>query len=81
MKIEDLISNTEKEVLVQQALLKAMSYETYRALVDKHTATGTSTGPNQTESLSNYTMLNQRRLKRPSSQQPNLLHQYNLSCH
>lgn len=64
MKTQDLISHTEKEELVQQALGKAMSYEVYRTLVDEHTARGTSTGPNQTESLSNYTMLNQRRLKR-----------------
>lgn len=64
MKTQDLISNTEKEILVQQALPKAMSYEVYRTLVDEHTASGTSTGPNQTEALTNYTMLNQRRFKR-----------------
>lgn len=64
MKIAILKDKSEKEGIVQQALQNAMSYETYRALVDSHTLQGTSTGPNQTEALSNYTMLNQRRLKR-----------------
>jgi thiol-disulfide isomerase/thioredoxin len=64
MKTQEVITNQEKEILVKKALPNAMSYEAYRALVDEHTANGTSTGPNQTEALSNYTMLNQRRLKR-----------------
>ncbi len=64
MEIMEFISNQEKEVIVQQSLLKAMTYETYRVLVDEHTTRGTSTGPNQTEALTNYTMLNQRRMKR-----------------
>lgn len=55
---------TQKEIIVQKALQKAMSYPNYRALVDEHVKLGTSTGPNQTEALSNYTMLNQRRMKR-----------------
>ncbi len=55
---------TEKEVIVQKALQKAMNYDTFRAMVDEHARQGTSTGPNQTEALTNYTMLNQRRLKR-----------------
>lgn len=54
----------EKEIIVQKALLKAMNYGIYRTIVDEHSRLGTSTGPNQTEALSNYTMLNQRRMKR-----------------
>lgn len=61
MKIADL---TEKEIIVHKALENAMTYEAFRAIVDDHTEKGTSTGPNQTEALTNYTMLNQRRLKR-----------------
>ena len=55
---------TEKKNIVSKALENAMSYETFRDIVDDHTEKGTSTGPNQTDALSNYTMLNQRRLKR-----------------
>ena len=53
-----------REQIVQEALPKAISYQEYRQLVDDHAAQETSTGPNQTEALSNYTMLNQRRMKR-----------------
>jgi len=64
MKIVELKQQSKKEVIVQKALEKAMDYNTFRTVVDEHTRLGTSTGPNQTEALSNYTMLNQRRLKR-----------------
>ena len=64
MKIEALEQQVEKELIVQKALVKAMDYGIYRTIVDEHARLGTSTGPNQTEALSNYTMLNQRRLKR-----------------
>lgn len=53
-----------KEQIVQEGLPKAISYPAYRKLVDDHAAQETSTGPIQTEALSNYTMLNQRRMKR-----------------
>jgi hypothetical protein len=53
-----------KEQIVQEALPKAISYPAYRQLIDDHTANETSTGPDQTEALTNYTMLNQRRMKR-----------------
>jgi hypothetical protein len=53
-----------KEQIVQEALPNAISYSAYRQLIDDHTASETSTGPNQTEALTNYTMLNQRRMKR-----------------
>jgi len=53
-----------REQIVQEALPKAISYQAYRQLIDDHAAQETSTGPNQTEALTNYTMLNQRRMKR-----------------
>ncbi|MFT5891647.1 MAG: thiol-disulfide isomerase/thioredoxin, partial [Dokdonia sp.] len=53
-----------KEQIVQEALPNAISYPAYRQLIDDHTAQETSTGPDQTEALTNYTMLNQRRMKR-----------------
>ena len=53
-----------REQIVQEALPNAISYQAYRQLIDDHAAQETSTGPNQTEALTNYTMLNQRRMKR-----------------
>ncbi len=64
MKTQDLISDKERKEIVQRALPNAMTYEAYRTLMDEHASKGTSTGPNQTEALTNYTMLNQRRFKR-----------------
>lgn len=50
--------------LIREALPKALSYPTYRALVEKLAQEGKSTGPQQTEALTNYTQLNDRRMKR-----------------
>jgi hypothetical protein len=50
--------------LVSAALQQAMTYETYRNFIDVHAANESSSGPEQSEALSNYTMLNQRRMKR-----------------
>ncbi len=50
--------------LIQDAKTNGMSYGTYRDLVDQMAAEGKSTGPNQTEALTNYTQLNSKRMKR-----------------
>jgi len=50
--------------LIQDAKINGMSYGTYRDLVDQMAAEGKSTGPNQTEALTNYTQLNSKRMKR-----------------
>jgi len=50
--------------LIREALPKAMSYASYRVLVAKLATEGLSTGPKQTEALTNYTQLNDRRMKR-----------------
>lgn len=52
-----------KEV-IQKSLTKSISYETYRALVSKLLAEGKSTGPNQSEDLTHYSMLNVKRMDR-----------------
>lgn len=61
-----VLENLEKttEELVQKGISKAMTYQDYRLLVDELSAKGRSTGPEQTEVLTNYTVLNQRRMKR-----------------
>lgn len=50
--------------LILKSLEKATSYIDYRALVKKHVENGTSTGPDQTDALANYTLLNHSRMKR-----------------
>ena len=57
------LEKTTKEV-VQKGISKAMTYWDYRLLVDNLSAEGNSTGPEQSEVLTNYTVLNQRRMKR-----------------
>ena len=52
------------ESLIEESLLKALSYTEYRALVAQFAEEGKSTGPEQTEALTNYTQLNDRRMKR-----------------
>jgi thiol-disulfide isomerase/thioredoxin len=52
------------KLLVQQGLEKAMTYEGYRQMVSALVDESKSTGPNQTEALSSYTLLNDRRMKR-----------------
>lgn len=53
-----------KSELVANHLEKAMDYITYRALVAEHVEKGTSSGPEQSEALTNYTLLNHTRMKR-----------------
>ncbi|WP_276168229.1 thioredoxin family protein [Zobellia alginiliquefaciens] len=50
--------------LIEKALSQAVSYIDYRAMVNQLALEGRSTGPVQTEALANYTMLNDRRMKR-----------------
>lgn len=57
------LEKTTKEV-VQKGISEAMSYQEYRILVDNLSTEGKSTGSEQNEALTNYTVLNQRRMKR-----------------
>ena len=50
--------------LALKALESATSYQEYRTLVSEHVKNGTSTGPNQTEALTQYTLLNDSRMRR-----------------
>ena len=52
------------QVLIAESFPKAMSYTEYRTLVKQLAEEGKSTGPEQTEALTNYTQLNDRRMKR-----------------
>ena len=54
----------EKAQLVIQSLENATSYRDYRDLVEENVANATTTGSEQSEALSNYTLLNHTRMKR-----------------
>ena len=50
--------------IIQKSLEKTYTYQEYKDLVKELLAEGKSTGPNQSEDLTNYSMLNDRRMKR-----------------
>lgn len=56
--------NDQKIELVTKSLKEAFTYEAYRVLVEENVVNGSSTGPEQTEALANYTLLNHSRMKR-----------------
>ena len=49
---------------IEKSLQNTYTYLEYRDLVSNLLAEGKSTGPNQSEDLTNYSMLNDRRMKR-----------------
>jgi len=59
----ETITKTVQE-LIKDSLPKALTYTEYRGLVSQLAEDGKSTGPEQTEALTNYTQLNDRRMKR-----------------
>jgi len=50
--------------IIENSLQKGISYQDYRKLVSDLLVDGKSTGPVQSDSLLNYSMLNDRRMKR-----------------
>ena len=50
--------------VIENSLKKAISYSEYRTLVKGLLDEGKSTGPNQSEDLLNYSLLNDKRMKR-----------------
>ena len=50
--------------LIAKSIENAISYSEYRTLVQNLLADGKSTGPIQSEALTNYSLLNDRRMKR-----------------
>ncbi|WP_411767210.1 thioredoxin family protein [Winogradskyella sp. A3E31] len=61
MNITDVISIQE---LISESLKTSLTYNEYRALVFELAKKGETTGHEKTEALVNYTMLNDRRMKR-----------------
>jgi len=57
-------TDTAVKNIINESLAKAISYQEYRTAVQNLVAEGKSTGELQTEALSNYSMLNDKRMKR-----------------
>lgn len=58
------LTKTEINTLVANSLPKAMTYQEYKELMAAHVEEGTSTGLSQSASLTQYTVLNNARMKR-----------------
>ncbi len=58
------ITERTTQGLIKESLPNAISYNEYRELVAQLAQEGKSTGPEQTEALTNYTQLNDKRMKR-----------------
>lgn len=59
-----ILENSTAKELVKESLPKGVSYQEYRTMVENLVKEGKSTGENQTEVLSNHTLLNHKRMKR-----------------
>lgn len=57
-------TTTHIKDIIDESLTKSMSYEAYRILVQNLVAEGKSTGDVQTEALSKYSLLNDKRMQR-----------------
>ncbi len=62
--MENIIQLNKTVELIKESLKTAISYKEYRELVSEHVQNGSSTGPIQTADLSQYTLLNDSRMRR-----------------
>ncbi|AUC83192.1 thioredoxin family protein [Lacinutrix sp. Bg11-31] len=60
----ETLQNTDLKNIINDSLQKAINYQDYRNLVKDLVAKESTTGTEKTEALANYTMLNDRRMKR-----------------
>ncbi len=58
------LETTALDSIINDSLEKAISYEAYRTLVSELVEQNSTSGHDKTEALANYTMLNDRRMKR-----------------
>ena len=52
------------EQLIREKVEQSMTYAAYKELMANSVAEGKTTGPNQSESMANYTKMNEKRMKR-----------------
>ncbi|MEM5563672.1 thioredoxin family protein [Psychroserpens sp. AS72] len=60
----NILEDTSVKEIITESLKKAISYQDYRDLVKQLVLEESTTGNEKTEALVNYTMLNDRRMKR-----------------
>ncbi|WP_452222352.1 thioredoxin family protein [Lacinutrix salivirga] len=60
----ETIKDLNIESLISQSLSKSMTYGNYRLLVSNLVSENSNTGNEKTEALANYTLLNDKRMKR-----------------
>lgn len=60
----EIIESTKVSGIISKSIEKSMSYEDYRSLVIKLVEEKSTTGNDKSEAMVNYTMLNDRRMKR-----------------
>jgi thiol-disulfide isomerase/thioredoxin len=60
----ETLQNTDLKNIIQASLGKAINYQDYRALVKQLVEDNSTSGNEKTEALIDYTMLNDRRMKR-----------------
>ena len=63
-KLITMTTTTQRNTIDQKYLLNTMSYAAYRQLVSELLAQGKVTGPQQSESLLNYSKMNVQRMQR-----------------
>lgn len=61
---ENCIDSKSTEKIIQESLAKGLTYQAYRLQLNTMAEEGKTTGPIQSEALINYTVLNDRRMKR-----------------
>ncbi|MDO5607863.1 MAG: thioredoxin family protein [Capnocytophaga sp.] len=54
----------ETKQIIEESLLRSISYETYRSLISQLVAEGRSSGPVQSDELIAYTAINEKRMNR-----------------
>ena len=64
MEATNIQNQLSTETLLREKFAQAMTYNDFRSMVDDYAAAGKTSGPEQKESLINYTLLNSRRMKR-----------------
>ena len=62
--MKNIIEVNSTVSLIKRSLTKAMSYNTYRDVVSDHVQSATSSGLNENDELSHFTLLNDSRMRR-----------------
>ena len=62
--MKNIIEVNDSVSLIKKSLTKAISYNSYRDVISNHVQSATSSGLNQSDDLSHFTLLNDSRMRR-----------------